>query len=60
MSGDIDKAYVSPIDRFLYEFDRTHEKSPSQLKEIAKHRRIAALRDEPILEKELNDIWSEF
>lgn len=44
-SYDIDKAYVSPYDRFLFEFDANHEKSASQLKEIKKYKRIFALRD---------------
>lgn len=42
---DIDKAYVSPYDVFLYTFDATHPKSASQQKEIKKHQRIAKLRD---------------
>lgn len=45
-NNDIDKAYVSPYDRFLYEFDACHEKSASQLKEIKKYQRIFALRDD--------------
>ena len=44
---DIDKFYVSPYDKFLYTFDKEHEKTASQLKEIEKHRRIANLRDNP-------------
>ena len=59
-SGDIDKAYVSPYDKFLFEFDASHEKSESQLKEIAKYRRIFALRDQPLLDNELKELWSEF
>ncbi|HBI21026.1 MAG TPA: hypothetical protein DDY37_00300 [Legionella sp.] len=47
-NNDIDKTYVSPYDRFLFEFDATHEKSASQLKEIKKYKRIFALRDTPI------------
>ena len=42
---DIDKAYVSPYDKFLFNFDATHEKSASQLKEIKKFQRIFGLRD---------------
>lgn len=49
-SYDIDKAYVSPYDRFLFEFDANHEKSASQLKEIKKYKRIFALRDTPTAE----------
>jgi hypothetical protein len=44
-SHDINKAYVSPYDQFLFEFDSTHAKTESQQKEIAKHARIARLRD---------------
>jgi hypothetical protein len=56
---DINKAYVSPIDKFLYEFDAKHEKSLSQLKEIKKYQRIFALRDNPDLVEEVK-IWAEF
>ena len=42
---DIDKAYVSPYDRFLFEFDSTHPRTSSQLQEIKKHQRITELRD---------------
>ena len=45
-NDDIDKAYVSPYDRFLFEFDACHEKTASQLKEIKKHQRIFAQRDQ--------------
>ncbi len=46
-NNDIDKHYVSPYDRFLFEFDATHEKSASQLKEIKKYQRIFTRRDTP-------------
>ena len=42
---DIDKAYVSPYDQFMYKYDFEHDLSPSQEKEIKKHQRIANLRD---------------
>lgn len=45
-NNDIDKAYVSPYDRFLFEFNACHEKTASQLKEIKKYQRIFALRDQ--------------
>lgn len=57
---DIDKAYVSPYDRFLYQFDAKHEKTASQLKEIKKHERIARLRDNASLEEDPGKIWTEF
>jgi hypothetical protein len=43
---DIDKAYISPYDKFLYTFDANHTPSASQQKEIKKHQRIAKLRDQ--------------
>lgn len=57
---DIDKSYVSPIDKFLFRFDATHEKSASQIKEIKKHERIAKLRDDPEAGKKSDEIWQEF
>ncbi len=57
---DIDKAYVSPIDKFLFSFDSTHEKTESQLREIKKHQRIAALRDHPRAKGDEEKIWEEF
>ena len=57
---DIDKAYVSPYDRFLFEFDATHDKSASQLKEIKKHQRIAALRDQATPKGDEEELWNEF
>ncbi len=44
--GKIDTSYVSPVDRFLAEFDEENpEKSDSQKKEIKKYQRIYRLRD---------------
>lgn len=57
---DIDKAYISPIDHFLYDFDQEHEKTQSQLKEIKKHERIAKLRDDANFGVDDNGIWKEF
>ncbi|MEE9452305.1 MAG: CBU_0585 family protein [Gammaproteobacteria bacterium] len=37
--------YISEIDQFLVEFGQTHPPSDPQRKEIAKHKRIADLRD---------------
>ncbi|MBA2710989.1 MAG: hypothetical protein H0U57_10390 [Tatlockia sp.] len=59
-NNDIDKAYVSPYDKFLFEFDATHKKSPSQLKEIKKNQRIANLRDKVQKKDEDGEIWGEF
>lgn len=44
------KNYVSEIDKFINEFDKTHPKSESQLAEIQKHQRVFALRDKPVAE----------
>ena len=59
-SHDIDKTYVSPYDRFLYEFDATHAKSVSQLAEIKKHQRIALLRDTPCSDPQADAVWKAF
>lgn len=59
-NDDIDKAYVSPYDKFLFEFDATHEKSASQLKEIEKHQRIATMRDDKHYKAEKGELWEEF
>lgn len=58
------KPYVSEIDQFLKTYDQQHpEKSASQQKEIAKHQRIAQMRD-CIKPKEetapVDDIWKDF
>lgn len=58
--NDIDKAYVSPYDKFLFEFDTKHKKSPSQLKEIKKHQRIAYLRDNAKRDEKDDEIWGGF
>ena len=57
--NDIDKAYISPYDKLIAEFDAKHEKSESQLREISKHHRIAKLRDNPENEQE-GTIWEGF
>lgn len=54
-SNDLDKAYVSPYDRFLFEFDATHDKSPSQLKEIKKYQKIFEQRDNATAVNEQDD-----
>ena len=59
MKHDIDKAYVSPYDEFLFTFDATHPKTASQKKEIKKYKRIEKLRDEALPESQ-TDMWEEF
>jgi len=39
------KSYVSPVDLFQAEFDKTHPKSASQQAESEKYRKIYKLRD---------------
>jgi len=57
---DIDKFYVSPYDKFLREFDASHEKSNSQIKEIEKYKRLAELRDHSIEANGDKKIWADF
>ncbi|KTD68758.1 MULTISPECIES: CBU_0585 family protein [Legionella] len=59
-SDDIDKAYVSPYDKFLFEFDATHDKSASQIKEINKHKSIFEKRDNKDYGNDKGEIWEEF
>ena len=56
----IDKAYTSPYDKFLAEFDKTHSLSQSQIKEIKKAKEIAALRDGSPSDQEQGQIWEKF
>lgn len=60
INQDIDKAYVSPYDKFLAKFDATHEKSESQLQEIKKHQSIFERRDHSIQPNVPNEIWADF
>jgi hypothetical protein len=57
---DIDKAYVSPYDKFMFEFDAKNEKSVSQLLEIKKHKRIFDRRDNADANDSAGEIWSDF
>lgn len=57
---DIDKAFVSVYDKFLYQFNQNNTLSPAQLKEMMKHQRIAELRDNPKTPQNNQDIWEEF
>ena len=42
---DIDKAFVSPEDRFLHTFDAEHAPTASQQREKLKHDKLFKLRD---------------
>lgn len=57
---DIDKKYVSPFDKFLFGFDSTHAKTPSQLAEIKKYQRIFDLRDNKNIQNTDPTVWKEF
>ncbi len=57
---DLDKAYVSPYDKFMYRFDADHPKSASQVKEIQKYQRIAAMRDDKDYKENKSEIWEQF
>ncbi|MBA2648796.1 MAG: hypothetical protein H0U75_04200 [Legionella sp.] len=58
--NDIDKAYISPFDKFSFEYDATHDKSPSQIKEIIKNQVIANKRDNKDHNTEKSEIWESF
>lgn len=58
-SDDIDKSYVSPVDEFLFTFDKKHPKTASQKREIEKHRRIAQKRDHAVDEAQ-DSLWENF
>jgi hypothetical protein len=57
---DLDKAYVSPEDKFLFEFDATHKKSKSQMDELRKHAKLAKMRDDKEYVENQSEIWEEF
>lgn len=57
---EIDKAYVSPYDKFLAKFDREHALTSSQIKEINANARIAALRDGKEVAAQTDTIWENF
>lgn len=59
-TNDIDKAYVSPYDKFLFGFDASHEQSESQLAEIKKYERIALMRDNKDYKDDKGQIWESF
>lgn len=63
MFKKIDRNYISDIDKLLQNFDETHcKKSSSQQIEIAKHQRVADLRDniKKVQPQDDQDIWEEF
>jgi hypothetical protein len=56
----LDKFYVSPVDKFIYEFDATHHKSTAQQQEIEKNEKIAHARDIAKKTLEGEKIWHAF
>jgi hypothetical protein len=53
--------YVSPLGQFLKEFDHTHPHlSTSQQEEIAKYKRIHAMRDKPNYDDPQEKPWDSF
>lgn len=54
------EGYVSEVDQLLADFDRNHEKTPSQIAEIKKHERVFRLRDYPEEEDLDSKIWAGF
>lgn len=58
----IDKHYVSPLDKFLTEFDKNNPApSASQQHEINKYNRINRLRDDKTAtDVKENSLWEEF
>jgi len=52
--------FVSEIDQYLAEFDKTHELSKSQRDEIKKHQRVFTLRDNPESQISDDQIWEQF
>ncbi|MGB6977251.1 MAG: CBU_0585 family protein [Gammaproteobacteria bacterium] len=52
--------YVSPIDQYLEEFDKTHPLTESQRAEIKKYQWIDDLRDHPHPEMSENELWEAF
>ena len=52
--------FISDIDKFQIDFDKTHEKSASQLAEIQRDKIISNLRDVAKSDKETDKIWEEF
>ena len=56
----LDREYMSDIDKFLKEFNKTNELSSSQQRELAKHKRIFKLRDDPEAQRKQSELWEDF
>lgn len=57
---DINKAYVSPYDKFFHQFDKDHEPSLAQLAEKNYYKELGLLRDHAKPKKPIDKIWEEF
>ena len=56
-----DRNFVSEVDQFLTEFDKSHPQlTESQKKEIAKSKRIAKLQQEKQSLEQAEKIWEKF
>lgn len=60
MANKINKNYVSEIDQYLEEFDRTHPPSASQLAESNKYKIVSEKRDNPDSPQDEKKIWTQF
>jgi hypothetical protein len=56
----LEKNYVSKIDRFIQELEQNNPPSSSQQREMAKHERLARLRDEKAPVEDESTLWKEF
>ena len=54
------KNFVSPIQQYLRDFNNTHEKTASQLAEIAKHKPVFEKRDTIQKQQKEDNIWEDF
>lgn len=53
--------YTSQLDEFLESYDKKHQKlSASQRQEMAKYKRVYALRDNPHQHEPNEQIWDKF
>ena len=60
VKSGLEKNYVSKIDQFIQELEQNNPPSLSQQREIAKHERIANLRDEKVALENESALWEEF
>ncbi|NKB46613.1 MAG: hypothetical protein GKR77_02390 [Legionellales bacterium] len=56
----IEKNYVSKVDQFINDLNQQNPASESQQREIAKHQRIAQLRDQVTSDETQSTLWEDF